>query len=324
MRPRTPLLAVLFASAALIACSEEDPSSAGGSSGAPADAPPSVPATPEPGTTPATPTTGYDVAYVQVGGGLAVGKSQFQLRLTNRADGTPGVGLADAVVIAPRMAMAQMSHGAPVPADAVKESGTPGLYDATLFPMASVDASGNAAGQWSLGVSVSGQPAVKLDVTVGMPMGKDTTHKSLSNAADTIGSMGMNTPRKYMLFRDTLAPEGGGHQLSLFAATIQEGMMVWPPLTPGLELKDAAGNVQLSIASVELSASTDAATWVPMTCDKNARCKATLSGLTTGVAGKAYVKMRINGQDYTTNGNAPDGQGDATKTNAFATFAVTP
>ena len=84
------------------------------------------------------------------------------------------------------------------------------------------------------------------------------------------------------------------------------------------------GNVQLTVASVEASVSTDGSTWTPMTCDAAARCRGALSGLSAGTAGKALVKLRINGKDYTTDGMAPDGQVDLAKTNAFATFTVTP
>lgn len=269
--------------------------------------------------------SGHDVEYVAVGGGLTVGRSALQLRLTRRDDGQPATGLASAIAIAPVMRMASMSHGAPVPKDAVRESGTPGTYDVTLFfSMASVDPSGNPAGQWTLNVVVGEEPPVAIDVTVSAATGADTTHRALQSATDQIaGAGGMKSPRKYLLFRDSLAPRDGGHELVLFLATVAEGMMVFPPVTTGLELKDAAGNPQRKIDTLELSASADATTWTPMTCDDSARCRATLTGLTAGTAGSAFVTMKINGEDYTTDGAAPDGRSDLT-TNAFATFTLTP
>lgn len=264
-----------------------------------------------------------EVEYVAVGSGLTVGKSHAQLRITS--GGAPATGLAESIAITPLMVMPKMSHGNPVPIDAVKESAVPGTYDATLFfTMASVDASGNPAGQWKLGVAVGKAAPVSLDVTVAKAAGTDTTHTFLRNAADTFNAMGSPKMRNYVLFRDTLTPTGsGGHKLVLFLATVQEGMMVWPPLTTGLKLTDGTGKVQLTIDSVAVEVSTDGTTFAPMTCDATARCSATLSGLTAGTAAKVMVKLKINGKDYTTDGAAPD-LSDPTKINAYATFSLTP
>jgi hypothetical protein len=68
-----------------------------------------------------------------------------------------------------------------------------------------------------------------------------------------------------------------------------------------------------------MQASTDGATWTPMTCGVTARCKASLSGLGKGAKSDVLIKLAVNGVDYTTDGNAVD----PTQKNGFATFSVT-
>lgn len=260
----------------------------------------------------------YQVATVGTPA-LTVGKSALQLRIQN-GDATPATGLAGAIALSPLMTMPQMSHGGPVPPDAVVESAVPGTYDVTLFfPMASTDASGMSMGQWTLDVAVGKQSPVRLDLAVAPPKTTDTTHVALQNASDTIASSKGPSNRKYMVFRDTLQAAAGGHQVGIFLATIQEGNMVWPPVTTGLVLKDGSGATQLTIDSVEVSGSVDGSTWTPMPCGQNARCMGVLPGSPS--PGKVFVKLRINGKDYTTDGMAPNA--DPAKPNAFATFVVT-
>lgn len=238
-------------------------------------------------------------------------------------DHHPATGLASSISLKPMMDMGMMAHGSPVPIDAVSESATPGTYDCTLyFPMASVDASNNPAGQWTLDVGVDSVSAGVLDLTVGLAEGTSTTHVMLKNASDTFMSQGSAKMRSYPLFADSIEPAGNGDfTFKVFVATIQEGAMVWPPVTVGLELVDKTGeNVQLKIQTLDLQASTDGTTWTPMTCDAASRCGAALSGLSASVEGKVFVKMAVNGKDYTTDGDAAD----PGKSNGFASFTVTP
>lgn len=248
--------------------------------------------------------------------GLHVGKSQLRLAVTTQADGQPATGLAAALGLGPVMQMGQMTHGAPVPIDAVKESPTPGTYDATLFfSMAS-----GASGGWTLKVSANETLIDTLPIKVDEAQGTDTTHASLKNVADTIKTpMGSDKPRNWFLFRDTLTAVSGGHELQLFLATVQDGNMVWPPVTVGLKLVDGAGKEKLTVTSLAVQVSTDGTTWAPMTCGATARCKATVHGLPQGAKSDLLVKMAVNGTDYTTDGSAVD----SAKKNGFATFSVT-
>lgn len=308
----TRFLALPLSTLMVAACSASDPTPAA----SPADS-----GTPD--TTPdgATSTTDYTVDYVAASAGLHTGKSQFQLEIKNKRDGSPATGLAASIELEPLMKMSSMmSHGNPVPADAVKESSTPGLYDCTLFfTMASVDMNGNPQGQWSLKVRVGTFDAAPIDLTVKPPAGADTTSVMLRNSSDMIASMGGAKMRSYPLFRDTLVAGQSGYVFTTFLATIQEGGMVWPPVTPGLKLVDEGGTtVQLTVQTVELEASADGATWAAMPCDAMSRCAATVTGLSKGVAGKIFVKMKLNGHDYTTDGAALEPGKN------LATFSVTP
>lgn len=265
--------------------------------------------------------TGYDVELVTGQMGLQTGKSTFQLKITNRS-GSAATGLASSIKLYPIMYMSGYDHSNPVPSDAVTESSTPGTYDCTLyFTMASTDASGMSMGQWELQVTVGDSDTVKVNMDVAMAMGSDTVRATLKNSSDMYTSRSGQSPsmRSYFLFKDAVtAAMNGQYKFKLFLATVQDGMLDFPPLTVGTVLKNASGTTQLTVNSLELQASTDNSTWTTMSCDSTARCDATLSGLTSGVAGKVYVKMKINGVDYTTDGSAASG------TNAYASFTVTP
>lgn len=314
-RRLTPFVVLPLTSLLMVACSASDPAPAA----TPADSGALDAALDAAHDSPTT-TADYTVEYVDNPVGLHTGKSQFQLKITNKGDGKPATGLAASIKLDPVMKMSMMSHGNPVPADAVKESATPGTYDCALFfTMASVDMNGNPQGQWTLKVRVGTFDAAPIALTVKMPMGTDTTHAMLRSSTDMIAGMGGAKMRSYPLFRDTLVADQGGYAFKTFLATVQEGLMSWPPVTVGLTLVDQGGTTtQLTVATVELAASTDGATWVPMPCDAMSRCAATVTGLSKGVAGKVFVKLKLNGQDYTTDGSALDPGKNV------ATFSVTP
>ncbi len=262
---------------------------------------------------------GYSAQILTDSAALFVGKSRLSIKVTSNADGLPAGGLAGSISLTPKMQMAAMAHGAPVPPNAVVESGTPGTYDATLFfPMASVDQDGAPLGTWTLKVGVGPDEVATSELSVKPAEHDETTHAALKNAADTIQSMGAAKPRSWMLFRDTLSATSSGHELTLFLATIQEGGMLWPPVTTGLKLVDSQGVEQLTVQSLAVQVSTDGDSWTAMSCDAAARCKAELTGLPQGSAADVLVKLAVNGSDYTTDGSAPD----ATKHNGFATFVV--
>ena len=255
--------------------------------------------------------TGYNVAITAPTMGFVTGKSTFKLTVTKKSDGSPATGLASQIVLYPLMHMSTRNHASPVPADAVKESSTPGVYDCTVFFLM---ATMSATEYWDLQVTLAGETAT-FNPNVTMAMGSDTTRATLKNNSDTIMNMGVAIPRPYHLWKD-VATTG---TFTIFLDVTQEGMLAFPPLTVGTVLKDANNqNVQMTINSLELLASLNGTTWTAMTCNANARCSFNNNALVAGTAATVYVKMKINGNDYTTDGAA------VSATNAYATFTVTP
>lgn len=260
--------------------------------------------------------TGYNVAITAPTMGFVTGKSAFQLSVTKKSDGSPATGLASQIVLYPLMHMSSANHTSPVPANAVTESPTPGVYDCTVFFLM---ATMSATEYWDLQVTLDGVTTT-FNPNVTMAMGSDTTRATLKNNSDMIMSMGgAMSARSYYLFKDeaTVAVHGG--EFTIFLATQQEGLMAMPPVVVGMSMMNmGATSVQMMVNSMALSASLDGTTWEDMTCDANARCAIHIHELVAGTASTIYVKMKINGNDYTTDGSA------VSATNAYATFTVTP
>lgn len=254
--------------------------------------------------------------------GFVTGKSAFQIAVTKKSDGSPATGLASQIVLYPLMHMPTMNHSSPVPADAVTESPVPGVYDCTVFFLM---ATMSATEYWDLQVTLAGETTT-FNPSVGIAMGSDTSRITLKNNSDTIMSMGgAMSARSYYLFKDEATVGVHGGEFTIFLATQQEGLMAMPPVVAGMSIMNMGNtSVQMMVNSMELSASLDGTTWEAMTCDANARCSIHIHELVAGTASTVYVKMKINGNDYTTNGSAPDGSADLSTSNAFATFTVTP
>lgn len=258
-------------------------------------------------------TSTYKVEYLEGIVAATVGKTSFQLRITKRNDGTAATGLS--VTLMPKMNMATMSHSAPV--DAVTEDPARlGTYNCTVYYLM---ASGPGMGYWELkatiGSGMSGESAIFYP-PVGMSMGTTTVRATLKGQNDTIaGSMGMAAnKRSYYLFND------GGTTATSFKLFIaaSESMMSYPSISMGTVLHDAS-NTAWIVNPVMVSVSTDNATWIPATDTTGGHWTvAGLTGLTAGVTGAIYVKLTINGEQKTTDGNAPSG------TNGYAAFTVTP
>ena len=260
--------------------------------------------------------TGYNVELLQPEMGFVTGKSAFQIRVTKKSDGSAATSLASQITLYPLMHMTSMNHTSPVPADAVTESPTPGVYDCTVFfLMATMD----AANYWDLQVTLAGETTT-FNPSVAMAMGSNTVRATLKNNSDMIMSMGGTmSARGYYLFNDGATADAHGGELTLFVATSQEGLLAMPPLVAGMTIMNMGGtSVQMTINSVELSASIDGMNWEPMTCDANARCSIHVHEFVVGTPMDVYVSMKINGNDYTTDGAAVSGSND------YATFTVTP
>ncbi len=258
-------------------------------------------------------TNTYQVEYIEGIVAATVGKTSFKIKVTKRSDGTAATGLT--ITLMPKMYMATMSHSAPV--DTVAEDGSnPGSYDCTIDYLM---ASGPGMGYWELKVTIgsgmSGESAFFFP-PVGMSMGTTTVRATLKGQNDKIpGSMGMEASRRtYYLFND------GGTTATSFKLFIAAGesMMSFPAVSAGTTLHDESGTAW-TVNPITVSVSTDNATWVDATDATGGHWTVSgLSGLTAGQAGAIYVKLTINGEQKTTDGQAPSG------VNGYATFTVTP
>jgi hypothetical protein len=266
------------------------------------------------------------IALISNAASLQTGKNVIRFRVTDAA-GHPESGLADQLTIHPFMEMAEFGHGNPVPSDAVRELADAGTYEASLFfTMPSVNGDGMKMGDWSLRFALGDANLAELPVTVSMAMGTDTTHVWFRNEADKILQMGQEKLRGYVFFKDSLTADGRGrHTLRLFAATVQEGYVAWPPLVEGLELvAQQTGKLQVAVNSFALRGGLDGDTEAEFTCDGTARCEATLTGLQSKQPRVLYLQFELNGQPYTTDGGPPDSESDPDKSNRAAAFKLTP
>jgi hypothetical protein len=256
-----------------------------------------------------TPT--YSVEYDPGATTAMEGKTPFTIRVTNRATGSgvPGASIG----FLPVMHMTGMTHTTPVDNDVVENGG--GAYTATAYFLMPTMGSE----YWELTIRVNGDNAV-FTPTVGMAMAGNTVRANLKGQNDNVAGMmmGMEEHRTYYLFRDKLAGTAGNRTFGVFLAA-QESMMDMPALVVGGTLHDPMG-MPWTVNNLAVSASTDnGATWVPGTNAGGARWEfPNLGGLPSGAAGHIWVRLLVNGEQKTTDGNAPSGA------NGYADFTVTP
>jgi len=279
-------------------------------------------------------TASYTVEYLKDTMGMMEmeameGKSQFQVRITNNSDSTPATGLA--VTLMPMMHMATMTHTSPVDnAGACIPNATAGTYDCTVYYlMASAMMDGSSMGYWDLKVMVAGE-AAHFFPPVMMAM-NGTAKATLKNNADQIYNMMMdvNEDRTYSLFKSDLTSNAiTGHDFELFIAA-KETMMSFPAVDEGTILNtNSIDELTLALtftaAPMTIEASTDPdfldGTEVSATNTGNGYWTATgITGLTNDIEGDIYIRMTINGTQYTTDGIAL-----TTGPTSVAKFTVTP
>ena len=255
-------------------------------------------------------TASYRIEYLPAEGGDLVAKDSFALKITRRSDNSAATGLASSMVLTPVMEMGAMSSSTTWP-KAMVETGEPGTYTGTLYyPMATT----GFDMYWRLGVAIGNETAVFYPNIAALPAG-NTVSAKLSSNSDKVGTGN----RIYRIWRDSLSEATTGYDLTIFLSSTDAGNTL--PVYAG-ELWTAP---QMALATVELNASVDGISWLPLApIGTSGRYTARGLPLSAGTTGKVYVALKINGHDYTSNGNPSDGSGDLTKTNAFATFSVTP
>ena len=259
-------------------------------------------------------TTTYKVEYLPGMMAATQGKTSFTIRITNRSDGSPATGLA--VSLMPMMRMATMNHSTPV--DAIIDNGN-GTYTCTVYYLM---ASGPGMGFWELKVKIGGMmgETATFYPAVSMAMGGSTVRSTLKGQSDIISSMTGTEKRSYYLFRDGLSGTTGNHTFNLFIAA-KESMMSYPALsTLATTTLHDQNRTPWAVSTVNVLASTDGSTW-SSPAGETARGHWSFSGLTGLVSGQTatiYVKLNVNEEDKTTDGNAASGA------NAYSAFKVIP
>jgi hypothetical protein len=246
-------------------------------------------------------TDSYQVEYVPGMMAATQGKTAFKIKLSNRNDGSAAAGRS--ITLIPKMHMATMSHSAPV--DSVAESAAPGTYDCSVYYQM---ASGPGMGIWELKVSIGGEIVVFYP-SVAMSMGT-TSRATLKGVTDMIGAAG-TVKRTYNLFNDS-STFGMNSTFKLFIAASDDSMMMnFPTVSVNSTLTG------LSVNTMTVEASTDnGATWNRLTDNGSGHWSVDgLAGLATG--GTVKVRVAINGEQKTTDGNAA-----IAGTNDSATFTI--
>jgi hypothetical protein len=259
-------------------------------------------------------TNSYKVEYLPGMMPASQGKTSFKIKVTNRSDGSPAVGLS--LSLMPKMYMATMSHMTPL--DGTITESVPGTYSCTVYYLM---ASGMGMGYWELKVQIGGMggETATFYPSVGMAMGSTTVRATLKGQSDMIGSMMSSSKRTYYLFKDGLA-SGATSTFNLFIAA-QESMMSFPAISTlsTTTLHNESGT-PWTVNSVTVQASTDGSTWSADAAETSTGhwSLSGLSGLVSGQTGTLYIKLNVNGEDKTTDGNAASGS------NGYAVFTVTP
>lgn len=255
----------------------------------------------------------YKVEYVPGMMDAMEGKTTFNLKITNLSTGQAVSGLT--VSIMPTMHMLSKNHASP--ADSVVDNGD-GTYSCTIHYLMASTMNGTSMGYWELAVMIGGMgETAYFYPSVMMSMSGDTVKATLKGQSDKITSMSMTSNRSYYCFNDGVTYGMSGSTFKLFVATM-ESMMSFPAVYTGVSLNDENG-ASWSISSMSVEASTDTSTWVAATGTGNGYWTVTgLTGLTSGTAGTVYVRVTVNGEQKTTDGNAVSGS------NGYATFTVMP
>jgi hypothetical protein len=259
-------------------------------------------------------TTNYKVEYVPGSMAATTGKTMFKIKVSN-LDGSAATGKT--ITLRPYMYMATKSHTTPL--ETVVESSTAGTYDCIVYYVMSTAMSGMSMGVWELTVTIDGTESARFYPVVGMPMGTTKLAK-LTGISDAIMGMAGLEKRTWFLFYDGLtAGMGGTYTFKLFLATKEMGtMLTFPAVKTGDTLNDQTGT-PWTVSTILVEVSTDNATWVTATETGNGHWSAAgLTGLTAGTAGALYVRLTVNGEQKTTDGNALGA------TNGYQTFTVTP
>jgi len=262
----------------------------------------------------------YALEYVPGSMAAKEGRTTFDIRVVHRVSEQPQAGLD--ISLMPVMHMATHHHGTPV--DNIVDNGD-GSYTCTLYYlMASTMMDGLSMGYWELGVRVDDQTHTEVAYfypPVMMNMSGDTTRGLLRGQDDVIAGMDamMDMKRPYFLFNDGLSGNGDDRSLALYIAA-REDMMSYPPVFIGTTLNDGDVDYELNIVSMSVEVSTDQSNWIAATHEGDGHWRANgINGVVDGTQATLYVRLMINGEQKTSDGAAPAGDG----TNDYAVILAT-
>ena len=267
-------------------------------------------------------TESYEVEYIPGMMDAMQGKTQFKIRLTNLSNNQTVTGAT--VMLMPMMNMAMHHHG--TPADDTCADNGDGTYSCTVFYiMGSVMMGDESMGYWDLKVTANGEEAHFYPEVMMAMEGHDTpmaTLKGLAEQDEISNMMSMPESRPYYVFNDSLSGTNNDHTFEMFIAT-RENMMSHPPVFNPTTLNSGDQNYELTISSMSVEVSTDPtnqASWVAAdgSSGDGYWVASGITGLTNGQQGTVYVRMIINGEQKTTDGNLADG------VNGYTFFTVTP
>ena len=263
-------------------------------------------------------TESYHVKYASDMTMISDGKSTFTIEITDVDTGGALPGLN--VSLIPMMDMvAGHMHDAPV--GAVVDNGD-GSYEMTVYYlMPSKMMNGTVMGEWELNIMIGGMggETATFYPDVMMAMG-DTAKAGVRGQSDMILEMGTEATRRYFIFKNKLMGATDNHSFSFFLAA-RESMMSHVAVYENVTLNQGDANYEYLVSPIAVEVSTDGTSWTAAISAGDGNYSVSgLTGLTDNVQGEIYVRLTIQGEQKTTNGLAPAGDG----TNDYAVFAVTP
>ena len=259
----------------------------------------------------------YRFEYVEGMMAATEGKTMFKVRVTDAATGTtPQTGLSLSLMA--MMHMATMTHSTP-DADC-SESATVGTYDCTIYYLMPSQMMNTSMGYWQLTVMAGMNDSVVFYPTVTMAMNGNGKMVLKGQGSDLIAGMTGTENRSYYIFKDSVTGTTGSHTIKLFVAA-KESMMSFPAIYAGKILSQGTA-YELPISTMSVEVSTDGATWVAADGSSNDGywTASGVSGLTDGVEGSFFVRVTVNGEQKTTDGVMPAGDGS----NDYTTITFTP
>ncbi len=257
--------------------------------------------------------TSYKVEYIPGAQEAMQGKTQFSLKVTD-LNGSPLASLPS-LSLTPKMRMPSMTHGTPQ-AGCAQSASEATVFTCALYYLMASSVNNMSMGIWSLGVKItqnSASESVTFFPSVKMGTG-DGVRVDLKGVKDQRMAMaGGMEARPYYLFKESLDTAA---QSATFFIAVGESMMSVPALVSGLVLNSGTGYA-LTVNQVVAEASMDQTTWTVMSDLGKGKYKATGLGLTSGKANSVFVRLSVNGEQKTTDGQAAAGS------NGYQTFTFT-